>query len=316
VRQQRRAFTLIELLVVIAIIAILIGLLLPAVQKVREAANRMKCSNNLKQLGLALHNYHDVNNHFPSGIAAQVNTGANGQLFTSDFPAGKIQYPPDNPLTFGSWLTFILPYVEQDNLYQQCASLSNNFTVRDYSYCNGPNSPGATAISTYICPSDLAAKKTITYQQYYFGINSYFGNAGTWAWQTGASLSMNGVLYYNSCNTFASILDGTSNTLLAGERYSKDPTYTSSQLLEDTRGWAWCNWNSGQDLLGDTSYPINSKASVIGNNKRRTNFGSGHTNGANFVLCDGSVRFIPNSIDIVTLQRASVIDDGNAITLP
>jgi prepilin-type N-terminal cleavage/methylation domain-containing protein/prepilin-type processing-associated H-X9-DG protein len=312
---RRRGFTLIELLVVIAIIAILIGLLLPAVQKIREAANRMKCSNNLKQIALGCHNHHDVYERFPPGISAPVNNGASGDLFTSDFPPGQVLQPPVAN-QFGSWLMFLLPFVEQDNVYKQVGQLSNNYTVRDYSYCGSSTAPGATVIQTYICPSDNVPRKVITYQQYFFGINSYFANAGTFAWPTGSSLSLNGVMYYNSQVTFAAITDGTSNTLLAGERYSRDPTYTSTQLLEDTRGWAWCNYNSGQDHLGDTAYPINSKAGTITNNRRRTNFGSAHTGGANFALCDGSVRFIRDSVDIVTLQRLSVINDGNVVTVP
>lgn len=173
--------------------------------------------------------------------------------------------------------------------------------------------PGTTVVPGYICPSDYVPQQVITYSTYFFGINSYFANAGTNAWPLGNSTSFNGVLYYNSSVRLQQIKDGTSNTLLAGERYSLDPNFTG---LEDIRGWAWTNENSGEDSLGDTSYPINSSASLTGTNSRRTNFGSGHTGGANFLMCDGSVHFFPTSTSIATLQQLSVKDDGNAVTLP
>ncbi len=310
----RAGFTLIELLVVIAIIAVLIGLLLPAVQKVREAAARAQCSNNLKQIGLACMNYHDVNQRFPAGICVPVSPTISGATYTTDWPPGKILQPPIGN-SFGSWLLWIMPYMEQNNLYAAVAASSNNFTERDYSYCGSNTAPGATIVGAYTCPSDYIPQPVITYSVYFFAVNSYFANAGTAAWPLDTA-SLNGVMYYNSKVRITDITDGTSNTLLAGERFSLDPTYTNSQLLQNTRGWAWCNYNSGQDVLGDTSYPINSTAAVTGVDSRRTNFGSGHPSGANFVLCDGSVHFIANSISIVTLQRLSVPNDGFPVSLP
>ena len=306
---RRSGFTLIELLVVIVIIAILIGLLLPAVQKVREAAARAQCQNNLKQIGLALHNFHGTYKRFPSGIMVPVKTNQSGAI-TNPPPACP---KPPIPNLFASWLTSILPFMEQQPLYSQILTSSQNLTLRDYSYCGSPTAPGTTVIPTYICPSDNVPETVIQYTTFYFGVNSYFANAGTSAWPV-ATASFNGVMYYNSSVKIIGITDGTSNTLLAGERYSLDP---ADPALPTTRGWAWTNYNSGQDHLGDTSWQINSSAAVIGLQARLTNFGSGHPGGANFVLCDGAVRFLASdSIGIVTLQRLSVPTDGNPVTFP
>ncbi len=301
---RRNGFTLIELLVVIAIIAVLIALLVPAVQKVREAAARLQCQNNLKQIGLALHNFHGTYKRFPSGLMVPVGTGS-GAIFPSTCP--RCQQPP-MPGKWGSWLTWILPYMEQGPLYGQ-VDLNN----REYAYANGPTTPAAQVVPTYLCPSDYVPLTTIQYGTYYFGVNSYFANAGTKAWPVSAA-SLNGVMYYNSSVRIADVTDGTSNCLLAGERYSQDPAMSDADL-SDWRGWAWTNYNSGGDHLGDTSWPINSRAANIGADARKCNFGSGHTGGANFVLCDGSVRFLSQTISIVTLQRVSVPNDGNPITL-
>jgi prepilin-type N-terminal cleavage/methylation domain-containing protein/prepilin-type processing-associated H-X9-DG protein len=304
--RARSGFTLIELLVVIAIIAVLIGLLLPAVQKVREAASRSECQNNLKQIGLALHDFHDTNQRFPSGIMVEIGTDS-GAVLPSSCPRCATQPIPG---MWGSWLTWILPYMEQDNLYKQL-----DLTGREYNYSLGPNSWGAQVIKSYICPSDWVPQQVIQYGAYNFGVNSYFGNAGTKAWPV-SSASLNGVLYYNSSVRISDIKDGTTNTLFVGERYSLDPNVDDAEL-GSWRGWAWTNYNSGGDHLGDTSWPLNSPASQIGTDSRKCNFGSGHPGGANFLLCDGSVRFMSTSFgaQIVNYQRLSVINDGHPVTL-
>jgi prepilin-type N-terminal cleavage/methylation domain-containing protein/prepilin-type processing-associated H-X9-DG protein len=306
-------FTLVELLVVIAIIGILVALLLPAVQAAREAARRAQCTNNLKQIGIACLNYHDVKKTFPPGICVPVGTSDSGAIFGTSCPGGKIEncWPWAIPGKWGSWLTWILPYMEESALYSTL-----DLNSREYAYCDGPDSPGAKLIPGYICPSDEQTTKVMIYSNtYYFGMNSYFGNAGTKAWQVSLA-SFNGVLFYNSKIKIAKILDGTSHTMLAGERYSADPTWTLSNTLSDFRGWAWTNYNSGQDNLGDTAFPINSTAAQIGADPRKNNFGSGHPGGAVFVFCDGSVQYntLTGAGDLVTLQRLSIRNDGEVIS--
>jgi prepilin-type processing-associated H-X9-DG protein len=317
---------LIELLVVIAIIGVLIALLLPAVQKVREAANRIKCTNNLKQIGLGLHNHHDTYDRFPSGLMVQM-VPPKDPTEPIEPLGGTIAWSTcphclDRPVArmWGSWLESILPFVEQDNVFKQM-----DRTRRDYFNCMTSTSPGATVIRLYLCPSDHVPKEQFQYSTYYFAANSYFGNAGSWAWPVNlaSTLGFDGVMYYNSSVRIKDITDGTTNTILAGERYSFDPDVMDTDLAE-WRGWAWTNYNSAPDHLCDSRFPINAtyaeiKAAGWTVDQRKTTFGSGHSgNGANFLLCDGSVRFITRpqgGSDNSILGFLCKINDGQVFTL-
>jgi prepilin-type N-terminal cleavage/methylation domain-containing protein/prepilin-type processing-associated H-X9-DG protein len=323
--RKRPGFTLIELLVVIAIIAVLIGLLLPAVQKVRESAARSQCSNNLHQLAVATHAYHEVNQRLPCGLNLPI-ANASGAVFPTNalVKNGAIGQPPTAG-QFISWAEAVLPFIEQDNLQKAL-----NLTQREFANCNGTNSTGAQVIKILICPSDkldgLPLPNVSTFVSggttFYFGMNSYGANAGTRSWFV-SSMTTDGVFYINSKVKLTDVRDGTSSTLLFGERYHFDPAYTAINTLG---GWAWANFNAGQDYLLSTPVPVNftlapgtqTGAPNFPEDDRVCAFGSGHTNGANFAFADGSVRFLSlvNTSDLPLLQALSTRNGGEVVSPP
>ena len=176
-------------------------------------------------------------------------------------------------------------------------------------------SVAASVISTYLCPSDIP-ELVAEYQQYRFGGNSYLGSAGRRSYFI-SDLTFDGILYYNSKVRMKDIKDGTSKTILLGERYSFDPEYPD---LKNRRGWAWNNVFAGQDVLGGVYEPVNYQLPTgVGpnpsntlKNKKLSSYSSAHTGGANFCFADGSVRFLTltSTADLITLERLAIKDDG------
>lgn len=277
---RRSAFTLIELLVVIAIIAVLIGLLLPAVQRVREAASRISCANNLKQLGLALHMHHDVHQVFPSNggwDGRQTIPAAGGGRttpYTKDYGVSGVWYwgggdpalPPR--LQTGSWLFAILPFIEQDAAYR--------------------NRAWTTAVKLYVCPSWRLPLPQVPADD---ARGTY--NGGGWAWGK-TDYAANALVLPNrpttgpaSCRGLAFLTDGTAHTVLAGEK-AMDARYYQAA------GWWWdepfflggsdSTSRKGSGLLRDAP------GTAL---QTRENRGSPHLAGAQFLFADGSVRTVP-----------------------
>jgi prepilin-type N-terminal cleavage/methylation domain-containing protein/prepilin-type processing-associated H-X9-DG protein len=325
---KRPAFTLVEVLVVIAIIAILVGLLLPAVQKVRDAAARAQCENNLRQLVLGSQNYESAYRRLESGINTQIDPYY-GQYYVNFFGA-----PPDPNQSY-SWNEAIMPFIEQDSIYKQLILNQVNqygiYTDSQYYNCNGPLSVGATVAKVLICPADVLPSPAQTQYVsdsgtiYYFGMTSYLGNAGLVSmYWTNATLD--GIFYINSRIRYADISDGSSNTIMFGERYHYDPTFDilAGTPLNTYGGWAWANIYAMEDHCGSAQAPINytipvgttSDPTYYYQNTRLGAFGSGHTGGANFALCDGSVRFLPTNTPQLQLQYACTRAGEEVVQFP
>jgi len=338
-RWTSRGFTLIELLVVIAIIAILIGLLLPAVQKVREAAARSKCSNNLKQLGLAIHNYHDVNQRLPPGGRM----GNVGKTVLPEDPTEDWNYNWSDDR--GSWLVFTLPFLEQEPLFRLFPDIKNTVNSAGIAWSK-PEVQRARP--NYLrCPSDglflnearsnyvgsLGPQCVIGncgYDPYQIHCRTYAGGAGPpWPGMITTEPDFNhgnsprasdirGLFNrIGAVKNFASISDGLSNTIAVGE-------ILTSQTDHSWNG-CWLSFNGGNSHAS-TIVPINTivqedvggcgtLSPPIGPQNWNLSFGfkSRHSGGAQFALADGSVRFIRQTIDMKTYVYLGNLRDGQTL---
>lgn len=305
VRKFRQGFTLVELLVVIAIIGVLVALLLPAVQAAREAARRSSCSNNLKQLSLSLHNYHDTLGAFPYGY-----TEAGGKHIRN------------------CWFQGVLPFMEQTAMYDQYAATTHQYimdvsgTIKD------------TPIKTMNCPSDGSSSNAQ-------GANggsrgspvAGYGAQGSYVGCTGDGVMLltapnDGLFYYNVSNTFGSVTDGTSNTLAFGEVIIRGKSNTNSAWGDGGSYWGGSRWGGygfttmevPNTTIADQVYSCKSTTwkgapctSISSSDAQRNFLRSYHPAGAQVGLVDGSVRFISNTINLTTYRALGTINGGEVV---
>jgi prepilin-type N-terminal cleavage/methylation domain-containing protein/prepilin-type processing-associated H-X9-DG protein len=281
-------FTLVELLVVITIIAVLIALLLPALQATREAARCVACRNNLKQIGIALQAYHTGHDHFPPAYAGT---------------AQDYRFP------HWSWSALILPYLEENPLYDALGVETQLF---------GPP-PGLTPpwpdtqkrLGVFVCPSDgstlLNFQKGLHAKSNYRGIT---GNQPQLQSTYEQEIGRNGVLYLNSCMAVSDITDGSSNTVMVGEcsLTNGNPGHVAA---------LWAGMRGTPDnftiYVSDTMWMISSDPDWCINGRQAQAFGSSHPGGAVFLFADGAVNFLAQNIDGVTLERLAARNDGQPV---
>jgi prepilin-type N-terminal cleavage/methylation domain-containing protein/prepilin-type processing-associated H-X9-DG protein len=297
--RPRSAFTLIELLVAIAIISVLIGLLLPAVQKVREAAARLRCANHLKQIGLAFHSHHDTHDQFPDA-------GAGWWMGRSKSPQGLPMTAPDQDW---GWAYQILPYIEQQNVWRNPDDVAVAGAVIALYFCPSRRSPVALpGIESGLPAGSLR------------GAIDYAGNGGTgpsdgWIfWAQGYPWAGHNGLVIPRADPgrprLTDIPDGSSNTLLVGERNVNVAQLNQSWQYDENNGyidgWDWDTIRWGYETPApdrrDTSY-------------YSWRFGSSHPAGAQFVFADGSVRLVRFGIALETFRRLSSRNDGLVVDL-
>lgn len=314
-QSKRRGFTLIELLVVIAIIAILIALLLPAVQQAREAARRSQCKNNLKQIGLALHNYHDTFSILPPGAFWNASNGG-------------VNYQQ------GSMLTHILPFIDQAPMYQQIPfENAPNRNINDATDSSGKLLRQSFYVAAYVCPSDTAGNGYNNRAT----VQNYAGSKGassagqpangnpngpcadaylSFRKTGGGGNGVAGPFYRNSrCDRFRDTKDGLSNTIFVGEVRPE----CSAHMQQ-----GWLQSNNGQGMAS-TLYPMNldtcdsntsAGCNYWGNWTNEFGFRSQHEGGVQFLFGDGAVRFLSENIDHESYNRLGAKNDGQTVTVP